>query len=161
MSIFLFILVPCQKPASCEWSIFHYVLWILLHRLCWNAHKYFFKLYYLYTVVGVYINTIKTTFLSKFWFLTRFFIWKVYVLGLKSKQRQVVKMQFFFVSMFNVYVFQYAVWKLGKIKIEVRLHCIDIYDPICILTLYIFMVLLLKTHTQNNILFTTVRTRTI
>ena len=82
--------------------------------------------------------------------------WKFisYFLGLKGKKRQAVNLQLFFVSMFNV-------WKLGRIKIYGCLHCIDIYDHNCIFTLYIFMVLLWKTHTQNNILFTIVRARII
>ena len=76
-----------------------------------------------FTVVSVYINKMKTTFLFKVWFLTSFF----QITSLQVIKREAVNWQLFFVSMF-ICIQSMLFESLIVIKIESRLHYIDLYD---------------------------------
>ena len=76
-----------------------------------------------FTVVSVFINKMKTTFLFKVWFLTSFF----QITSLQVIKREAVNWQLFFVSMF-ICIQSMLFESLIVIKIESRLHYIDLYD---------------------------------
>ena len=60
------------------------------------------------TLVGVYVNTIKTTFLFKFWFLTML----SYITFQVTKEKLSIDRQF----LFSCICVSYDVWKLGRNK---------------------------------------------
>ena len=91
-------------------------------------------------MVGVDINTLKTTFLLKFWFLTSLFQIKSWQLS-KEKLLNLILHSL----CFRVHVYPWCLKSLLEIKS--RLHCIDIYDNDC---RYKYWNLRIKTHHSKN-----------
>ena len=74
--------------------------------------------------------TMKTTYLSKFWFITSFLQINV------SKEKLLIDSFSLLPCLFVLYRMLFESVVEIKIKIKSRLHCIDIYDDDCMSTLY-------------------------
>ena len=97
------------------------------NKVLWNilSQQYFFRKQSVQTVVSVYINTVKRTFLFKFWIITSFIYYKF-----KSKQR-VARLLDSFSFMFIICCLKG--WYKSKLKSN--LHCINIYNEDCCIML--------------------------
>ena len=99
-------------------------MYLLLEQRTLMVHLH--PLLYPGTVVDFYINTMKTTFLFKSWFLTSFF-------QILSSQVNKEKLSTDSFSLFQCLCICFRVWKLSRNQNlnQSRLQCIDIYDDDC------------------------------
>ena len=111
-----------------------YQIMIIKKHLLFQYSKYYYKSksvvpyhYHLCysTVLDVYNNTMKTTFLFKFCWLTSFFQITIFQV---NKEKLIIDSFSLFPCLCVTLLFESLHWWTSKIEIKSRLYCIDIYD---------------------------------